>query len=246
MRIQLWAAVFAIGGLAVAAGCGSSSDGGGSSSGGGSVDGGGATVTGSGAGGAGTGSTTATGTGSGGSCGTGTSTGAGGTANGQACNDCLSTNCNTEYSNCLGPGWMSGTFSGGACSAFFNCLNACCTDATCFQGCQSSLTAACSTCQAAIGTCFQSKCMVECGTGSTGAGGGAGAGGTGAGGSGTGSGGSTGGSGGGATCADLQTCCNAAQFPVDLKASCDMLAQGGDNPTCAQALAAFKATGSCP
>jgi hypothetical protein len=240
MRIQSWAAVFAIGALAVAAGCGSSSTGGGS------VDGGSATVTSSGAGGAGTGTTTATSTGSGGSCGTGT--GAGGTGNGQACNDCLSTNCNTEFSTCYGPGWKSGMFSGGACSDYLNCTNACpCADITCFQGCQSNITQPCTTCLTAIGTCLQSKCSSECGTGTTsaGTGGSTGAGGSGAGGS-TGSGGSTGGSGGGATCADLQSCCNAPQFPAMLKPSCDTVAQSGNESNCAQVLPSFKAAGYCP
>ncbi len=81
-----------------------------------------------------------------------------------------------------------------------------------------------------------SKCGAQCGSGTTGAGGAGGAGMT------TGAGGSS----GGATCADLQACCNLASFPMAAKSSCDMYAQAGNEANCATFYAGFKGAGLCP
>ena len=55
-----------------------------------------------------------------------------------------------------------------------------------------------------------------------------------------------GGSSSGATCADLQACCNLPSFPMAAKASCDMYAQAGNESNCAMFYSGLKGAGLCP
>jgi hypothetical protein len=164
-------------------------------------------------------------------------------AESKAYSDCVTTACDTQYKECLGPNYKSGSYSG-ACGTYVNCFNACpCNDTTCLLGCGLP-DAACQACLASFqtcsGTCTEPACYSTGGTGTGGRSGG---------GSGGSSGGGTGGSsGGGATCADLLACCDASTNAT-AKAICMMqyenIKNAGD-ATCAMYLPQLKAAMVCP
>lgn len=107
-------------------------------------------------------------------------------------NACIQNACKDPLTECYGPGYMSGKFSG-ACADFIGCINACdCNDTQCFLNCPEP-SAACNTCAAKLDTCGKTceepACM------------------------------KMGGDTGGKTCSDLSTCCD-AMTDEDEKQSC--------------------------
>ncbi len=186
--------------------------------------------------GAGTGGGAGTGSGAGTSGGAGTSAACGSSkapTSGSACATCLQAHCNAEASGCYGSGWASGTYSGGACSTFISCTMQCqCNDATCAQGCISSLNAACQSCSSNLSNCQTTSCGNECGSTSIS---GAGTGAAGTGGAGTGTAGIGGAAGTGAaahTCAQLSACCGTLTGKAMM--ACTQAAQAMMDSLCSQ------------
>lgn len=155
-----------------------------------------------------------------------------------AYSNCVTTACDTQYKECLGPNYRSGNFSG-ACGTYIQCFNACaCNDTACFVACGQPDTA-CQTCLLSFTSCSASCTVPACYTS------GGGTGGTSGGGGNSGSGGNSGGggSGGGLTCADLLTCCNTIA-DANAKAQCIASAAAGEQ-FCGQILTGLRQAGVC-
>lgn len=106
----------------------------------------------------------------------------------KAYTDCAQAKCDAKYQVCLGANYKSGDFTGGVCSDFMKCVNACpCDDkyTSCQQGCFGKAGSACTSCLTTeLSGCIQANCSAElqaCGSGSGAGGSSSGAGGTGGG-----------------------------------------------------------------
>jgi hypothetical protein len=157
---------------------------------------------------------TSGGLGSSGSSGTGTSGGSGSSVNkcgsssgsntcteaeNKAYSDCLTSACDSKYTECFGAGYKTGTFSG-PCGTYLTCVNACaCNDTACTSKCTAP--SACTTCLQGIGSCSATCTAPACATGGS-------------------SGGTSGGTGAKKSCADLQACC-AKITDATKKSQCD-------------------------
>ncbi len=155
--------------------------------------------------------------------------GAGGTA--QDCVNCMTTKCDSAYQVCLGAGYKTGNFSGGACQTYMDCVTTCdCSDSACYDGCSdklgSDMSDPCLSCLVNdLGSCEMSNCAAECGisSGLGGAGGGSGAG-----------------------CAALSACCAALGADSPMKPSCDSVLASNNDTACSSAYDTWKAGGICP
>ncbi|MCK6535837.1 MAG: hypothetical protein L6Q84_22950 [Polyangiaceae bacterium] len=206
---KILVAALSVFGLTMAA-CGGDDGGGGSSTGGASSGGGG----GSGATGGGS-------SGGSGGCGGG---------GGNTCKeytDCAQAKCDTEYQECLGAGYKSGSFSGGKCETYMNCVTACNCDTTCTSKC--TMDSACQGCMTGtLASCTSSKCSAElqqcAGTGGAG----------------------SGGASGGGTCADLEACCNklSGSDQTNCTTTYNQIKAGGD-AACNTLLQTYKSSGKC-
>ena len=154
---------------------------------------------------------------------------AGGTA--QDCADCMTTKCDSAYQACLGAGYKTGNYSGGACQTYMDCVTACdCSDSACYEGCSDKIgkdmSDPCLSCLVNnLGSCEMANCAAECGisSGLGGAGGGSGAG-----------------------CAALSACCAALGADSPLKTSCDSVLAANNDTACSTTYDAWKAAGNCP
>lgn len=183
---------------------------------------------------------------------------------------CVTNACNATYTDCLGPGYKTGTYTG-VCGTYFSCVNACpCeNNIACLLACGLP-DPACQACALQLETCSGMCTEPACystpgGTGGRGGGstggstgsstggrsGGATGGSTGSstggragGATGGSTGSSTGGASGTATCADVVACCNRVAIPA-LKDGCLQAIMGASEAECAQALPALKMT-FCP
>lgn len=206
---KILVAALSVFGLTMAA-CGGDDGGGGSSTGGASSGGGG----GSGATGGGS-------SGGSGGCGGG---------GGNTCKeytDCAQAKCDTEYQECLGAGYKSGSFSGGKCETYMNCVTACNCDTTCTSKC--TMDSTCQGCMTGtLASCTTSNCSAElqkcAGTGGAG----------------------SGGASGGGTCADLEACCNklSGSDQTNCTTTYNQIKAGGD-AACNTLLQTYKSSGKC-
>ena len=104
------------------------------------------------------------------------SSGSGGSCAGeQEYQDCMMNACDTQYKQCLGDNYQSGSF-GGQCQSEITCLMGCsCGDSSCELNCYQSMSEDCKTCFEAADACVnQSGCQEpDCSSngGSSGAGG---------------------------------------------------------------------------
>ncbi|MCA9584394.1 MAG: hypothetical protein KC657_03455 [Myxococcales bacterium] len=180
--IRTWTPLFAA--VALVAACSSSSTNDGTSSSGGASSG----SSGASSGSSGASSSGSSGASSGSSGSSGPKYCAGGTcteAEGKPYADCVIGKCDTQYQECYGPGYKTGTY-GGSCGPYLTCVQKCaCDDTACFQACGAPQ-GDCQTCLQKVSTCVQgSGCQAPaCASVQPDAGGG-----------------------GGKTCADLAACC---------------------------------------
>jgi hypothetical protein len=147
----------------------------------------------------------------------------------QTYSDCVNSKCSSQYTQCYGSGWQSGSFSG-PCGSYLTCASACaCNDTACFSKC--TPTTECSTCLEGTTNCSAGCTLPACYTAGTSSGGTSG----------------TSGSSGTAahTCADLATCCGKIA-DANIKSSCDSAktAAGTNDSTCSTYYAAFSSY--CP
>jgi hypothetical protein len=115
---------------------------------------------------------------------------------------CVNSKCDSQYQKCFGPNYKTGSFSGGDCSTYFTCTNACaCDDTACMQKCGVA-DPKCRACLATFQQCSAGCQLPACAM--------------------DGSGGQTsgGGSVGNKTCADLKDCC-ASLTDADQKEACE-------------------------
>jgi hypothetical protein len=173
-------------------------------------------------------------------CNKGAGSGSTVTCTGQAEYDtCIESKCATQYQKCLGAGYKSGNFAGGACESYMGCIakaadpcNNSCGVPT--GDCLNCFMTDLSSCQQSSG-CAEPVCTVSGGTGGgTGAGGSVGAGG------GVGAGGST----ASGTCADLKACCDKTTGSVQTGCNAAYTQANGDNSVCAQVYTSLKSL--CP
>ncbi len=142
--------------------------------------------------------------------------------------NCAQSKCDAEYKDCLGASYKTGSFAGGKCETYMNCVVACNCDTTCTQKCQ--MDATCQTCMTTtLSGCVTSQCSAElqqC--------------------AGTGGATGTGGASGGGTCADLAACC--ASLSGNDKTNCEttynQIRAGGDS-VCNTLLQTYKSSGKC-
>jgi hypothetical protein len=143
----------------------------------------------------------------------------------QTYSDCVTSKCSSQYSQCYGSGWQSGSYSG-PCGTYLTCVSACgCTDTACYGKC--TATTECSTCLQGVGNCSAGCTLPACYTAGS-------------------SGGTSGSSGSAAhTCADLTTCCGKIA-DATMKSSCESAVSGaaGNDATCNSFYPAFGP--SCP
>ena len=78
------------------------------------------------------------------------------------CATCVKSKCDAELKTAYGAGYASGDFTGGACSDFAKCLDACGTDCTCQNDCSIAPTGTCLSAAQDLQTCAMTKCP-ECG-----------------------------------------------------------------------------------
>lgn len=139
--------------------------------------------------------------------------------------ECLQTQCEAEYKDCLGNGYASGNFAGGRCKEMLDCVMA--APDPCMNDCE--ISDDCTACFGEIATCaLGSSCALpEC------AGGG---------------GPTPGPTGSGGGCAALDDCCASMQ-DADQQEQCtqqaDAVRAGGD-AVCDAALSIYQASGTCP
>ncbi|MBM4398080.1 MAG: hypothetical protein FJ087_20635 [Deltaproteobacteria bacterium] len=138
--------------------------------------------------------------------------------------DCVTKACDTQYKNCLGPDYLSGTFAG-KCKEFMDCVVACkCDDTACQQACAMKMTAnaECGTCMQTLGTCTQGAGCTQptCTTPSGGSGGG-----------------------NGGSCDGLKACCNS--MPAQAKDACLLAAGMMDDSGCTMTLEQYEKAGVC-
>jgi hypothetical protein len=148
--------------------------------------------------------------------------------------ECATTQCATQYDECLGAGWEAGNFSGGKCETFMECAAACdCEDTSCGTECFNNAGADCTNClTSTVGACVATHCLDEatsCGSGGTG---------------GTGSGGTA--SMSTKTCADLQACCNSLSGTdkTDCQTLYDQIQAAGD-VACSSTYQIYQLNGLC-
>lgn len=205
---KILVAALSVFGLTMAA-CGGDDGGGGSSTGGSS------------SGGSSSGGSSSGGSGGGGGCG-----GSGGNDCPEYTN-CAQAKCDSAYQECLGAGYKTGSFSGGKCETYMNCVTACNCDTTCTQKC--AMDATCQGCMTGtLSSCVTSNCSAElqqC-AGSGGAG--------------------SGGASGGGTCADFQACCNklSGTDKTNCETTYNQVKAGGD-AACNVGLQTYKSSGKC-
>jgi hypothetical protein len=149
-------------------------------------------------------------------------------------NMCIQHQCSTGFTQCFGPNWSTGNYSG-PCASFLGCITKCgCGNQACFQACGQP-SAECQTCTQALGNCAQSCDPPACAGRDAGSSGTSGSSGASSGSSGTS--GST-----GMECSQLAACC-AAIADQNMRMSCQMtLSQTMGDPTqCAAAFMGYKA-----
>lgn len=139
----------------------------------------------------------------------------------KAYGDCVAAACDMQYTECFGPGWTTGSFSG-PCAELVTCTNACaCGDQMCRAKC--TVAPACMTCLLGTTQCSSTCKPPACASGSSGATGEP-----------------------GAECARLATCC-AAIKNVDVKQQCNDSHKllGMNDSACKTVADAYK-TSLCP
>jgi hypothetical protein len=130
----------------------------------------------------------------------------------QSCNDCVDSKCSSQISSCFD--------SGGACVDYANCLCACQkNDLSCFQGCQSKQTSACTSCLNNIGSCAQANCSAACNNMPDMA------------------------MPAGAGCTNLAACC--AQLDANQQPGCNNLVGTHNDANCTAVLNSYKNAGMC-
>ncbi len=145
---------------------------------------------------------------------------------------CILGKCDAQYGKCLGAGYKSGTFTGGACSSFIACTNKCgCNDTACFTKCGTPDQACLGCLLGDVNTCVESSgckapaCLTpDAGTKPD-------------------SGGNPDGGGGGG-CTALRACCAQIADP-GAQQGCDTVVTAGDEASCGAALSAYKSGGLC-
>jgi hypothetical protein len=128
--------------------------------------------------------------------------------------DCINDKCGAKFTECYGPGYKTGDFSG-PCGTYIKCTQACpCNDTACFQKCGTP-DAACTTCIQGVGTCSSACTAPACMT--------------------SGSSSSSSGSSGSVahSCADLKACCDKIADP-DKQTECNQTysAVKASEPSC--------------
>lgn len=148
-------------------------------------------------------------------------TGSGGGTTSTACTSCEQAHCSAQMTTCFGA-----DYKGGSCAAYVSCLNACdCNNLSCLMACSPG--AACESCMNAMDTCTQTNCATECKATVSDAGTDtiplpeAGTGG----------------------CTALKTCCTTV--PASGQASCNNVANAGNEANCNTMIGSLQSAGFC-
>jgi len=137
---------------------------------------------------------------------------------------CVATACDSQYKQCFGDNFKSGTF-GGACGTWITCTQKCgCGDTACAQACGLP-DQACQDCEKGFATCAQSCApAVACQTASS-------------------SGSTTSSGGTGKTCADLSKCCPNIS-DANYKSACTQTVSSANDQACGAAYSTYQAKAS--
>ena len=75
----------------------------------------------------------------------------------------LTTSCDAQLTATWGSGWKAGDYcSGGSCGAFMKCMNDCHAAASCEDGCQPMVDAACTSAFNDANSCSETQCHPQC------------------------------------------------------------------------------------